>query len=43
MQWQRQFQKIKWGGTVNQVSRTIDIDVLRQEINGNVVEGKEER
>jgi len=31
------------GGTVNQVSRTIDIDVLRQEINGNVVEGKEER
>jgi type III restriction system methylase len=33
----------KTGGTVNQVSRTIDIDVLRQEINGNVVEGKEER
>ena len=31
------------GGTVNQISRTIDIDVLRQEINGNVVEGKEER
>ena len=31
------------GGTVNQVSRTIDIDVLRQEINGNVIEGKEER
>lgn len=33
----------KIGGTVNQVSRTIDIDVLRQEINGNVIEGKEER
>lgn len=31
------------GGIVNQISRTIDIDVLRQEINGNVVEGKEER
>ena len=35
--------KMGGGGTVNQVSRTIDIDVLRQEINGNVVEGKEER
>ena len=35
--------KIGGRGTVNQVSRTIDIDVLRQEINGNVVEGKEER
>lgn len=33
----------KMGGTVNQVSRTIDIDVLRQEINGNIIEGKEER
>lgn len=35
---------MKWGGgTVNKVFRTINIDVLRQEINESLIEGKEER
>ena len=31
------------GGAKNQVFRTINLDVIRQEINENVIEGKEER
>ena len=35
--------KIWGGGAKNQVFRTINLDVIRQEINENVIEGKEER
>ena len=35
--------KMGGGGAKNQVFRTINLDVIRQEINENVIEGKEER
>ena len=35
--------KMWGGGAKNQVFRTINLDVIRQEINENVIEGKEER